>query len=219
MKGTENTTRSRMGSRIRQAREHIGLSRQQLADKLSDSAKAPAKKMTMERIKQWEYGNNPVLVDWIPALCDALSFDVGYLFGEYDEHYRIVSDIASETGLSESAIQKLQFIRECNPEYSDVISAIVSDFNFEYLLCLIYNRILYSSPEYVVKPVVETKGGKDYIKNAKEFHDSIQKSEVRIQIDDLVLLAKKRNLFDSMISTALIDGMKNVAEIYQKCGR
>jgi transcriptional regulator with XRE-family HTH domain len=123
MKGTNNSlwVRKLVGERLRKAREEKGYDRPTLADKLGASDKAPTmslkndkgddevcnQELTVERYKQWEYGKNPVALEWIPAICDVLSCDVGYLFGEYDELTRCASDICSATNLSEKAVSSL----------------------------------------------------------------------------------------------------------------
>ena len=108
-KGIYNTIRLTMGKRLRNAREEKGLKRPQLAESLNESKLAPSNDMNQDRIKQWEYGNNAIAIDWIPALCEVLSFDVGYLFSEYPERQRLHADIAQETGLQEDTISKLLF--------------------------------------------------------------------------------------------------------------
>lgn len=66
--------------------------------------------MTAERLKQWEYGNNPISHEWIPAICEVLDCDIGYLFGEYDERKRELSDVSKTTGLSENAVRQLYLL-------------------------------------------------------------------------------------------------------------
>lgn len=102
--------KSIMGQRIQQARGK--LSRAKFSDKLNACANRPidSKKldeMNVERLKQWEYGNNPVALEWIPAICEVLDCDVGYLFGEYEEMKRTFSDVCTVTGLSEESIIQL----------------------------------------------------------------------------------------------------------------
>lgn len=121
MDGINNTyaVKQIVGTRIKQARKDKGLSRIALAKGMCASSKASqemsASKYVLEelekrleaRIRQWESGANPVDIEWIPAICDVLSCDVGYLFGEYQEYRRVTSDIAKETGLHEKAIENM----------------------------------------------------------------------------------------------------------------
>ena len=72
-----------IGSRVREARENKGLSRPEFARLLEQDIHAPVEGNTyglsINRLKQWEYGNNPVSLEWIPAICNVLECDVGYL--------------------------------------------------------------------------------------------------------------------------------------------
>lgn len=207
-----------IGARLQQAREGKNASRKDVVDLLNAHPQAPSFKATKllqeGTYKKWEYGENPVQLEWIPALCEVLDCDIGYLFGEYEERHRTSADIAAETGLTECAIQKLQSIKLRNPEYPPVISVLIEDFNCEYLLNLIYNRFLYSALEYNVPPITKLENGAWHLKNAREFHASISASETKIQFDNVILNAKKKTLLDSMISTAVIGGMKDMADVY-----
>lgn len=122
MKGTDNSVKVQktIGSRIRAARDFAKLSRTEFAEQLlkneeypevtprkgGNEITTPTEKL-VNRIKQWERGENPVGLEFIPAICDVLHCDVGYLFGNYDEHYHLVADISSVTGLSEENVLRL----------------------------------------------------------------------------------------------------------------
>lgn len=113
MKGINDTriVQDKMGNQLRRAREGDRLKRPEFVQRLKESTKAPTEsrtEMTVERLKQWEYGNNPIGHEWIPAICEVLNCDVGYLFGEYEERRRELSDVHKITGLSESSIKILE---------------------------------------------------------------------------------------------------------------
>lgn len=115
MKGIKDTIliQRLLGQRLCAARKKAGLSRPKLAELLNASPLRPYETssqdgLTMERLKQWEYGNNPLALEWIPAICEVLIVDVGYLFGEYDESTRGISDVVEQTGLSASAVEALE---------------------------------------------------------------------------------------------------------------
>lgn len=118
------------GARLTAARNKCNLSRSALADRLSESAKAPEQEpFQEERLKKWEYSTNPVDITWIPALCDVLSVDAGYFFGEYPEFTRCASDIVKETGLTESAVSSLLSInvehqRNTGGTYTDILKTL-----------------------------------------------------------------------------------------------
>lgn len=204
-----------MGENLRNAREKAGLFRQKLVDRLNLNKNAPpSQEMTLERLKQWEYGINPIAIDWIPALCDELSFDVGYLFGEYKEHYRVSSDIAKETGLDEAAISSIKYIREFHPEYINVLSVLLQDGNLEYLLYLIHKRFL-QTIDKPVKPIVEFENGQPHLKNAQEYTNSIKRREIEIKLDGATLYAQKRNLLDSLIYSAFTNFIETTSDEYR----
>ena len=130
-----------VGKRIELARKSKKLSRSALAELLiknelcpvvttrknTSDIKTPAEALT-DRLKQWEYGNNPVDLEFIPAICKVLECDVGYLFAEYKEKSRISSDLCSVTGLSEKAVNKLIDLPNSDKESVDQIF-------IDYLLC------------------------------------------------------------------------------------
>ena len=87
-----------------------------LYDAVSKSKKAPCYKdkgkevtddLKYETFRGWYYGNNPVDLKWIPAICDVLQCDIGFLFGERECKTKDVQGVVDYTGLSESAVEEL----------------------------------------------------------------------------------------------------------------
>lgn len=204
-----------IGGRLQKARKSFGLTRQELADRLSQNKKAPSPEMTMERLKQWEYGNNAIAIDWIPAICDELSIDVGYLFGEYSEHKRVAADIVKETGIRESAITHLQYIRDIQPEYMEVLSVLIERGDLEYLLYLLYKRFQ-MLPANAVKPIIEKENGEWHMRNAREFTEFCKAREIDIPFEGGILHTQKTNLLDSLISSVVVGRLEIMAKEYQK---
>ena len=137
-----DSLRKILGNRIRVARGKM--SRQQLTDALNACKLRPYEPkrkegLTIDRLKQWELGNNPVDLEWLPAICEVLDVDYGYLFGEYQEKNRIVSDVVRETGLTEGAVTVLIRLKDEKHirAYSDLLSCLISDPDFEYFLGLL----------------------------------------------------------------------------------
>lgn len=103
-----------IGSRLREAREKRGaaFSRKVIVDLLNAHPKAPsfkARKVLQEgTYKKWETAENAIQLEWIPAICDVLDCDIGYLFGEYEERRRETSDVCKVTGLSEAVIERFR---------------------------------------------------------------------------------------------------------------
>ena len=93
MKVTQNPLKDAMAERLKKAREKAGLTQQELVDRVNASEKAPPahKSLTLDAFKKWEGSVNYIPTEWIPALCDVLACDSGFLFGEYDEQTRTAS--------------------------------------------------------------------------------------------------------------------------------
>lgn len=97
-----------------------------------------------------------------------------------------------------------------------MVSALIEDANFEYLMYLIGKRFEYSLPQSRVQPIVKMEQGKCHLKNAKAYHESLSKNEVDIHIDGGHLIAQKKNLLDSLINSALVDRMHEMAMNYEQ---
>lgn len=111
MNGIKHT----ISSRLKEARQKRGLSRDQLITEINNDPNRPHEKnssdcmsLEFETYRRWEDGTNKVNYDWMPILCKHLQCDVGYLFGEYNELTYQKANIHLETGLSETAIEVLQ---------------------------------------------------------------------------------------------------------------
>lgn len=141
-KGTYDTNivKKTIGSRLQKARQGKEYSRQVVVDLLNAHTNAPSFKarkiLQVETYKKWETAENSIQIEWIPAICEVLDCDVGYLFGEYEERHRTSADISAETGLTESAIQKLHNMR-CKNQIdwlTDILNSIVEHEDFDALL-------------------------------------------------------------------------------------
>lgn len=150
-----------IGINIKRARKEKKLSMQAFADILAANRKAPVLRgkpdtISVDRLKMWENGTNPVELEWIPAICDVLGCDVGYLFGEYEELTRQVSDICKATGLSEDAVEAIRSMGDINlkdgvlhrAEFQEVISCMFEDPRFSSMIPhVIEAEQLRTSPE------------------------------------------------------------------------
>lgn len=210
-----------IGSRLQAARGKI--SRQKLIDILNNHEDRPVigdekASLSLETLKKWEYGENPINIEWLPVICKVLGCDIGYLFGEYEERNRIHADIKAETGLSEFSIQKLRFIRDNCPEYVTVISALITNGNFEYLLYLLKKRFQYAPKPDDIKPIIEKVGNKTHLRNARQYMEFLKTQEITIELDEGGIHANKRNLLDSLIVSAVSGMVPDMANKYNKSG-
>ena len=83
----------KVGGRIKAARKDL-FSRQGLCDVVNRLAADDNRDIALNEatLKQWEYGNNRIDIEWIPYLCRALNCDVGYLIGDYEIRTREATD-------------------------------------------------------------------------------------------------------------------------------
>lgn len=142
MRGINNSyyVQRTMGERITRARIAKKLTHQKLADLISENENAPLVdgvkgSVTVDRLKRWEYSQNPVDLEWIPAICDVLSCDVGYLFGDYEEFCRETSDVVRETGLTVRAVEQLRRIASTPQKYRlEIISYMLESKQYSIFL-------------------------------------------------------------------------------------
>lgn len=104
-----NTMAKAFGKRLQNARLEMNLSRQSFCDRINAREDVPIRKgdqdsLNPDRLKKWEYGDNPIEIEWIPAICAELHVGAGLLFGEYKERTRSISDIVEKTNLSERTV-------------------------------------------------------------------------------------------------------------------
>ena len=190
---------------FKRARKKTGLSQEGFACKYHFS---------LPTVKKWEQGKAVPDFGTLCTLCDIFQCSMDYLVAENDLPSHDLQFIHDEIGLPLEGIVKLQKIRMENREYSDILSALIMDGNFEYFLYLLDKRFAYSTPEMNVQPVIKNIDGEVRCANAKEYHDSLREREVRISLDGSQIIAKKKNLIDTLISSALTDSMQNLANEY-----
>lgn len=111
-----------ISSRIKAARERLGISRENLIARINSDSERPISRrsnelqtLEFERFRRWEDGTNGVKHEWIPILCKHLKCEVGYLYGEFDNFTQTATDIQKETGLSSKAVESLLGICKYGP--------------------------------------------------------------------------------------------------------
>lgn len=150
MTNIKNTTfdKKAFGERVKLAREKAGLTQRDVADRLflidnpgqspriTDANGRESSVRYLEKYRMWEQGKNSVPIDQIPTLCKLLKCDAGYLFSEYDETQRQVSDLVGLTGLTEPAAAKLGRLAKLK-NYSAPTVGTVYELNLPALLSAI----------------------------------------------------------------------------------
>ena len=210
----------RFGDRIAKRRKECGFKSQtDLAEKMVPAFEdgdehARAVESRRKLVSNWESGkSHPSLRDFVD-LCKLLDCDMEYLLGDIEVPRKEIKSAMDITGLSAEAINALSCLSDSN--YVNVLSALIEDANFEYLMYLIGKRFEYSLPQSRVQPIVKMEQGKYHLKNAKAYHESLSKNEVDIHIDGGHLIAQKKNLLDSLINSALVDRMHEMAMNYEQ---
>lgn len=126
------TVKTTIGERLLTARTKKKLRRKDFVDILNQYENIPVNKsnsqdfISEQRLKKWESGENPISLEWIPLICDALSCDIGYLFGSYEEDDFSTHKTCEYTGLSPEAVKKLHQLSHW-PNKKTVRQQIVSE--------------------------------------------------------------------------------------------
>lgn len=142
-----NIVKKLVGQRLTKVRKSRGLTRQGAVDALNENSRAPSfenrKFLGIETYKKWEYGENPVDIEWFPSICEVYSCDVGYLFGNYEEFTKELAKIKADTGLDQETASVLRSIKS-RSDMEDVSGAFglaaSSTHALRALNCLIQNE-------------------------------------------------------------------------------
>lgn len=132
-----------IASRITEERTALGLTKEGLAERLN---------VNRNTITSWERkdskGRYPPLED-LARMCDLFNCELGYLLGEYDCKTRAATDIQSETGLSERAIDRLREEAQKSEIFRGTLSELIESPLFYSLVLGIadYKRYMSFSPE------------------------------------------------------------------------
>ena len=99
----------KIGERISKARSNRGMTQQELVDKCHEITGLENPPFTMRTLGSWENGNDSITLKNLILISQAFDCSVGYLLGEYDKRTLEIEDICKATGLSEDAINMLQY--------------------------------------------------------------------------------------------------------------
>lgn len=223
MEGKIATPQSvKIAQRLRSLRESVGLNTEQLSRAIYEKSGV---KIGRNSIINYEVGesyntktdkNLGMRAEYVIALADFYGVSTDYLLGLSDvpSNNADIQAAGETTGLTVEAIQHLERMKNMTPELSAVLSVFLENFNLNYFLSLLRSRFQYAAPEYHVPPEIKMQDGAAHMKNARAYHESISKREVKVQFDGIALTADKANLLDSMITASLLADLKEMAEIY-----
>lgn len=113
------------------------------------------KDLAEARYKNWELGNNPADIRWIPLVCKALGCDAGYLFGEYDEKTRDHNIAKETTGLSIESIDEIISHRNNGDDKGlEILSKLLT--NRKFWAALAYINMAQYAESGIDKPMSDT---------------------------------------------------------------
>ena len=107
---------------------------------------------TRQTVRKWEKGeSSPTLYDLL-KMCELFDCDFGYLVGEYSNKRRVDTDVYSELGLDQQAIDRLRNLRyasshgtpvmsEYAEQYIKLYSALISDLRIAGMLDIYLSKI------------------------------------------------------------------------------
>lgn len=125
---------------FKRARKNNGYTQKSFAEKFE--------KISIDTIKNWEQGRNIPEIKTLEKLCDFFHCDLDYLFGNIECKTHDTQFIHNETGLSEKAIEELQYLTLLNstlitePDLN-TINTLLEQLNSK------YNNIIHTITEYL----------------------------------------------------------------------
>lgn len=104
------------------------LKKERTAAKLTLDELGEKTSTTRQTISRWENGISEPTVNDLMKLCEVFGCDFGYLVCEYDCRTRQATDIQASTGLSEKAVNTLEFMNTMGMgEDLEIISSLITN--------------------------------------------------------------------------------------------
>lgn len=129
--------RAQIGERIKALRKEKGFTQKQLAGYISDVVHVDSDTgFGQSTVSGWETGNQLPPLPKLIALSEIFRCDIGYLLCDYDTKRKTVADIAEFTGLSETAVDFLESLKQektIKCEYAlKAIDLLLADCNVDF---------------------------------------------------------------------------------------
>ena len=106
-----------IGARLKALRKEWGYSLEQVAEACGVQQ--------YQTVSKWESANTIPSMKQLLKLCNLYCCDVGYLLGEYDCKTRKATDIQEKTGLSEAAIERLEYLAIFQPDMMKTLNLLI----------------------------------------------------------------------------------------------
>ena len=107
---------------LRRARIEYG---EKIGQKVTQEKLAEAIDTSVESVRDWEQGRRPPNGENLFRLCELYDCDMDYLIGRIECSTHDIQFIHDQTGLSESAIRKLQEQKQLRHNAADVLSGLI----------------------------------------------------------------------------------------------
>lgn len=117
-----NTT----GQRIYDCRIKLGLSQEQLSEKIEEITGRPLKRQT---VSGWENGRPIKKLEQLRALCDIFQCDMAYLLCECKTKRVIAQSVSDALGISDTAVNNLVTAARSENPYIRILSAMLENEN------------------------------------------------------------------------------------------
>ena len=126
---------SKIGERFRSERKKLGISQQELIDRIREKEKPTVGRNILSRLENGdETAFNGISIAQLTAICEEFDCSISYLLGEYEAHTYDLEFIHAQTGLAEDAINSLiglnnlnEMSPACQNDKFDLINLILQD--------------------------------------------------------------------------------------------
>jgi|GEM_PF-1074638 Predicted transcriptional regulators len=113
-----------IGERIRNSREELTLSQEELSQRIEVIIGSPIKRQT---VSGWENGKPIKKLEQLKALCEIFNCDTAYLLCECSTKHIISQSISDSTGLSKKAVDNLVTAFRNSDPCVEIVSDLLED--------------------------------------------------------------------------------------------
>lgn len=172
---------SKIGERFRSERKKLGISQQELIDRIREKEKPTVGRNILSRLENGdETAFNGISIAQLTAICEEFDCSISYLLGEYEARSYDLEFICQKTGLTEASIKKIY------SQKNDFLNTFIEsdyyydiDYNYDQLsnsfLRLCSFATFLNNIEAQAKSV--NKNSSSYQKLNEQFSDALSASE------------------------------------------
>ncbi len=152
------------GTILKNAIKESNFTQEKFADEIGISISA---------LKTYMNGTRIPDIEILDRMCSALECDYDYLMGKIDKPKKDIADISEVTGLSYVVVNKLNWYKENNDIYLDLLNFLIENRHTSNLMYLIYEYITTEPESFItssgdsVESVKVSTSTKDYVRYSK----------------------------------------------------